>query len=333
MMGVTHKATGLCAGAYIAWGVRTYVAPAPAPLYVAVAACVAGALLTVLAGRAALWPDLDHHNSTATNSLGLISGYIHEVVHRASCLVFDWTATAEDRRRGDFRGHRGLTHFAVTALGVGAVLGVLAWTFTEQRPTVALGIIAGVLVGAVAAWTWTDVLGALLGTIVAVVTWTLAPTQPRLALAILVAILVGLFVTEMLSSKAGLLPAAGVGFAVHYLVPIESVDWTLVGETIGGGIGLGVGLAVGTGMLAHSVGDCATKTGVPLLWPLRIRGRRYYPIHVRREGFRLHTGESEWSELKLRGWCWVALVAAVIGWVPGLWPVLWALIPWPWAVG
>lgn len=36
-----------------------------------------------------------------------------------------------------------------------------------------------------------------------------------------------------------------------------------------------VGLAVTQGILAHLAGDCCTNSGVPLLWPIMIKGRRW----------------------------------------------------------
>ena len=31
-------------------------------------------------------------------------------------------------------------------------------------------------------------------------------------------------------------------------------------------------------MLVHAVGDAITESGAPLLWPLPIRGRTWYPV-------------------------------------------------------
>lgn len=332
MMGVTHRVTGLAAGAYAAWGVRAYALPEPAPVYAAVVGVAAAVLLTTLAGRAALWSDLDHHNSRATNSMGILSGLIHEFVHAASCRAFDASATELDVKAGDFRGHRGLTHFAVTAVVLGGLLGALTWTLAARYPIVVLGIVSGVLVGLVADWVWTDIVGSLLGTVIAVAVWTVAPRTAVGALAVVVGTLVGLVVTGLVGKKLGLIATVVSGFATYQLVPVTAIDWTLVGQQAGPGIGLGVGLAVGVGMLAHSIGDAATKTGVPLLWPLKLRGQRYYPIHIRPEGYRLSTGESDWPEMKLRAWCWALTVIAVVGWWPGAWTALWSYIPWPWNV-
>ena len=39
-----------------------------------------------------------------------------------------------------------------------------------------------------------------------------------------------------------------------------------------------LGLAVGAGCLVHTLGDMITKAGCPVLWPLPIRGERWYEI-------------------------------------------------------
>lgn len=333
MMGVTHRATGLCAGACVAWGVRAVVLPAPAPVWASVVGLAGALLLTWLAGRASMWPDLDHPNSTASRELGLISGWIHEIVHAFSCAVFDFSATQADVRADDFRGHRGVSHTALAALVVGGLVGVGTWFLTQRQPVFVLGIIAGVLVGVVGTWAWAEVAGAVAGAATAMFVWTVVPHSPTLALAMVTGLLAFMATDEFLGHRYALFGGVGTAAFALWTVPSPEIDWTVAGDATGPALGAGVGLAVVTGMLAHSIGDGATKTGVPLLWPLPIRGRRYYPIHIRARGSRLHTGQSDWSEMKLRAFCWVLLGVAVVGWWPGLWTVLWELIPWPWIEG
>jgi membrane-bound metal-dependent hydrolase YbcI (DUF457 family) len=61
--------------------------------------------------------------------------------------------------------------------------------------------------------------------------------------------------------------AAGLTYAIEYAVP---------GGTAGTAGWLGT--AITLGMVMHSVGDAITESGAPLLWPLPIRGRRWYPV-------------------------------------------------------
>jgi membrane-bound metal-dependent hydrolase YbcI (DUF457 family) len=61
--------------------------------------------------------------------------------------------------------------------------------------------------------------------------------------------------------------AAGLTYGVEEFVPggtAGTVGW--------------LGTAVTIGMLVHSVGDAITESGAPLLWPLPIRQRRWYPV-------------------------------------------------------
>jgi membrane-bound metal-dependent hydrolase YbcI (DUF457 family) len=61
--------------------------------------------------------------------------------------------------------------------------------------------------------------------------------------------------------------AAGLTYAVEHAVP---------GGTAGTAGWLGT--AVTLGMVVHSVGDAVTESGAPLLWPLRIKQQRWYPV-------------------------------------------------------
>ncbi|MCW0216670.1 MAG: metal-dependent hydrolase [Pseudonocardia sp.] len=85
-----------------------------------------------------------------------------------------------------------------------------------------------------------------------------------------------LFVCLALAIKGldGLIPgppslviAAGLTWAVQEYVP---------GGTDGTAGWLGA--AVALGMVVHSLGDAITESGAPLLWPLPIRGRLWYPV-------------------------------------------------------
>jgi len=61
--------------------------------------------------------------------------------------------------------------------------------------------------------------------------------------------------------------AAGLTYAIEQAVP---------GGT--GGTAGWLGTAVTIGMVVHSIGDAITESGAPLLWPLQIRKRRWYPV-------------------------------------------------------
>jgi membrane-bound metal-dependent hydrolase YbcI (DUF457 family) len=75
------------------------------------------------------------------------------------------------------------------------------------------------------------------------------------------------------------------------------------------------GTAVAVGMLVHDVGDALTESGAPLLWPLSIRGRRWYPVGLPRP-LRFHTGGVV-EVVLLAG-----MTAAALWLGAGLWPWL-----------
>ncbi|WP_433282351.1 metal-dependent hydrolase [Pseudonocardia xinjiangensis] len=72
--------------------------------------------------------------------------------------------------------------------------------------------------------------------------------------------------------------AAGLTYAVEEFVP---------GGTAGTAGWLGT--AVALGMVVHSIGDAITESGAPLLWPIRIRRRSWYPVGTPRP-LRFRTG-------------------------------------------
>lgn len=72
---------------------------------------------------------------------------------------------------------------------------------------------------------------------------------------------------HLVPGPPSLVIAAGLTFAIEEYVP---------GGTAGTAGWLGT--AVALGMVVHSIGDAVTESGAPLLWPLPIRQRRWYPI-------------------------------------------------------
>lgn len=72
---------------------------------------------------------------------------------------------------------------------------------------------------------------------------------------------------DLVPGPPSLVIAAGLTVAVERYVP---------GGTTGTAGWLG--FAVTIGMLVHMVGDALTERGAPLLWPVRIKQRRWYPV-------------------------------------------------------
>ncbi len=71
-----------------------------------------------------------------------------------------------------------------------------------------------------------------------------------------------------------------------------------------------LGVPAGFGVLAHILGDGATKSAVPLLWPARIRGCRWYPC-----------GSPRWLRFRTGGRRerWLVVPLMVVGLAGSVW--------------
>lgn len=107
------------------------------------------------------------------------------------------------------------------------------------------------------------------------------------AVAIVVGIAVGLGVLGLAGKRTGRIGAialgTGAGLAVWHLAPDVGWWW--------------LGLPVTLGVLAHLAGDAITHHGVPLAWPIKVRGCRWRRL-----------GTPEWMRFKTGG-----VVEAVVG--------------------
>ncbi|MGI5130208.1 metal-dependent hydrolase [Pseudonocardia sp. CA-107938] len=83
---------------------------------------------------------------------------------------------------------------------------------------------------------------------------------------------------DLVPGPPSLVIAAGLTLGVEEYVP---------GGTAGTAGWLGTAVAIG--MVVHSLGDAITESGAPLLWPLRIRRRSWYPVGSPRP-LRMRTG-------------------------------------------
>lgn len=167
--------------------------------------------MAAISAGAALGPDIDHPNSTVTQSYGRA----HEVIHALSRQVRLATATVYDRRgwhgnRYD-PDHRALTHTGLSAVVVGAACG-------------AVSLAPGGAVLLAALWTW--------------------PLRKMIR----------------------------YGMALPFLCSL----WVLIAR-------LDPSMmmwAVGVGWFSHVLADGCTTAGVPLLWPLSIKGKRWWRVRL-----------------------------------------------------
>jgi membrane-bound metal-dependent hydrolase YbcI (DUF457 family) len=106
------------------------------------------------------------------------------------------------------------------------------------------------------------------------------------------------------------------------LVVAAGLTWAVQEGVPGGTAGTAgwLGSAVTLGMLVHAVGDAVTESGAPLLWPLPIRGRTWYPVGSPRAA-RFRTGGTVESWVVAPALTVGTLVLAVLV-VPGVLPFL-----------
>lgn len=248
MMGTTHAATGAAAGFGATCAYLTLTGSDPD-----IALLAAG---TLTGAGAALLPDLDHPNSTAANSLGLLTQGVTWVLRALSRGAHALTRTRYDTGDG---AHRALTHTLVFAVAVGALTG---WSAT--------------------CWPW--------------VAWGVVWFTSSLALRSLTAHAAPGVRQRALSTWV----AVSAGAAV--------LAWALVHHA--GTSGWFLGAAVALGMAVHTLGDALTKESAPVLWPVKIRGKRWYDLALP-SALRFSTGSP--GEKWLAGVCWsVPVVGAVL---------------------
>ena len=194
---------------------------------------------------AALLPDLDHPGSlstrdgaTAVRAFGPLGEAVGHTLSAASLAIYNGTRGHRDPVKTG--GHRTFTHTVAFAV----LAGVAAW----------LGCMSSAPVG-FAGRTWAA--GQLVGL--------------GLMWAMLHLALIGLGEKQVKRARSrwGLLGVFALSGAVtaataYFLPPAHGYPW--------------LGPTVAAGCLAHLAGDAITKAGVPALWPMRVRGRRWYDV-------------------------------------------------------
>lgn len=193
---------------------------------------------TLVAAGAALAPDIDSHSSTVVNSFGIAGKATHSLVNNASVSVYNATRTRYDKPRQD--GHRTLFHTTLFAIGAGL--------FTSAGASLPMEV------------TLFDkdfTVGQLFSLFVMFIFTHLA--------------LGGLFesVVKKNRKKYGVLAMLVASFVMTMAIAITLP----AGDTYGW-----LGLAVGVGWFAHLLGDAITKMGVPLAFPFKIRGKRWWDV-------------------------------------------------------
>lgn len=201
---------------------------------------------TAVCAGSALLPDIDcpgslstKDGSTVVRAFGFVGEAVGHTVSAAALAVYNLTKSPKDVPRSN--GHRTLTHTAVFTVG----LGLAVSAGTTLPGTVDLGgkqWSVGTLVGLVVMWACLHL--ALFGLCEK---WA---KRTRAKYGLLAVMLISAAATAAVATA---LPDTGVQFG-----------W--------------LGLAVGVGAVMHCLGDAITKMGVPFLWPIPIRRKRWYDV-------------------------------------------------------
>lgn len=248
-MGPTHAMSGAAAwlaavaaaGAGVSAPGREVLAGMPLPVVVMGAAvCAGGALL----------PDIDcpgslslKDGSTVVRAFGIVGEAVGQAMDGLALLVFNLTRSRHDPERNS--GHRLFTHTAVFAVGLGMLTSLAAslpGTFNVGSKEYSTGTAVAL-----------------------VIMWSCLHLS-----------LFGLFEkwTKKQRKKFGL-----IGVMVISGVLTLATASALPAETAGGKFSW-LGLAVGGGSAVHCMGDAITRAGVPFVWPIPIRRRRWAEIQL-----------------------------------------------------
>jgi membrane-bound metal-dependent hydrolase YbcI (DUF457 family) len=195
---------------------------------------------------AALLNDLDcpgsmstKDGSTVVRAFGVLGEIVGHSLNNISLAVYNLTRSRFDKPKND--GHRTLTHTAVFTVGLGLLVSAgasLPGSFTAVGREWATGQVISLLV------MWASLHLALFG---------LAEKW-----------------TKKTRKKYGLLSVMGVSAVLTAMTAALLPD--------NAGTFPWLGLAIGAGSVMHCLGDAITKMGVPFLWPIPIRGKRWYDI-------------------------------------------------------
>lgn len=241
-----------------------------------------GLIAAILTAGAALLPDLDHPSATAARTFGPVTGFIARRLDHFGYWVWECTATKYDRRPRD--GHRTITHTSPFAVLAGIVFGAVAlggrWAMMAVLFVLGSLAMRGILArGPRAPRSWLRDLGRD-------VLISLGWSPHRLHVNAISVTLTGA-------------AFAAVGYALPQMNPIL------------------VGACVALGCWVHCLGDSLTLYGCPWLWPIKIRGKRWFLIGTP-QAMRFRTGTDVWDgEDRVRVAMHVGIALLLIGLLPG----------------
>lgn len=206
---------------------------------------------TIIIIGSALMPDLDAVNSTSINVLGFVGVGLSKVMRGFSSLIQGAVRSKSDGSAGD--PHRGFWHTFVSAILVG--LFVTALTSIDKEIFVLFG----------------NPITIATSVVVFIIYMSL-----QLLMASLFKPFYKRTKNKFMGSLFLQLGSLATALSIMVFLPADlSYKW--------------VGLVVSLGWTLHLLGDMLTVAGVPVLWPLKYRGKRWwnfrFPFGIRAGGF------------------------------------------------
>lgn len=198
------------------------------------------ALYTTVMVGGALWPDWDSGTSTVVRSFGIFGKAIHEVMNTIGLLVYNITRGRNDKPKTG--GHRTFFHTPVAALLTGLAISALS-SVPGQVNLFGRDYTIGQLFSLGIMWLFLHV--GLAGLFEKTI------KKARKA--------IGVYLTMGVSLIATI--------AVSFTLPENENYWWL-------------GISATVGILIHLLGDMITKMGIPMLWPIKFRGKRWYDVSL-----------------------------------------------------
>lgn len=222
---------------------------------------------------AALGPDLDSYTATVTKSFGIFGRIFYYMANAISILMYNLTKTRKDDDITN--GHRTFMHTAVASALIGfAVFGLTGLPGETQilGEQIPISELAAIIIMAFFLHL------AVAGLFAPQIKKAKKTYGPYL-------LMVGSLITTFLLAKLLFIPS-----------PVENYHW--------------LAWVVGVGWFTHIMGDTITKMGTPFLWPLKIRGKRWYDMALP-SALRITAGGA--FELKILTPLFIAVIAAGIG--------------------
>lgn len=198
------------------------------------------ALYTTVLVGGSLWPDWDSHGSTVVRSFGVFGKVAHQFINAIGLMVYNMTRTKHDGKKEG--GHRTFFHTPAAAILTGFAISGLS-SIGGNVDVLGKEYTVGQLFSLVIMWLFLHV-----G-------------------------LAGIFEKSIKKAKkmvgVYVIMAASLGltFLVSRFLPDNQNYWWL-------------GIAATVGIIVHIFGDMITKMGIPMFWPIKIRGKRWYDVSL-----------------------------------------------------